>query len=161
MSHLNERALPTLAAGRRGVMPLATALHAPRLLQRRFTHVSRQRRFRLLGGAQQEATQGRRRRKDDEMIIELEEADDDRPAKTIDTEAADREALAAALVEVHGWTVNLEKIIDADTKAMTACGLMVDGAANLPLVIIKPKEAQATFAAAMAAFYAEQAERED
>ena len=94
------------------------------------------------------------------MIIELEEADDDKPAKTIDTETADRDALAAALVKVHGWTVNLEKIIVGETDALSRCGLQVDGSADLPLVILNLVKANATFSAALDAFYDAQDEED-
>ena len=96
------------------------------------------------------------------MIIELEEADDncDKPAKTIDTETADREALAAALVEVHGWTVNLNKIIVGEPDAMARCGLMINGTADLPLVI-KLDKANTTFVVALNAFYDAQDEEDD
>jgi hypothetical protein len=94
------------------------------------------------------------------MIIELEEIDDnyDKPAKTIDTETADRDALAAALVEVHGWVVNLEKIILRESDALARCGLTIDGSADLPLVVIKPDKANATFTAALNAFHEAQDE---
>ena len=56
--------------------------------------------------------------------------------------------------------INLEKIIVGESDALARCGLMIDGTADLPLVIITPEKANATFAAALNAFYEAQDEED-
>ena len=56
--------------------------------------------------------------------------------------------------------INLEKIILRESDALARCGLTIDGSADLPLVVIKPEQANATFAAALKAFYEAQDEED-